>query len=192
MSNISDRFVVVLDANVLYPFRIRDTLLRFCEAGLFRARWSPTILSEWKTSLLFRKPELADSIDAQLAAMETAFPEGLVTGYEDLIPSITLPDPDDRHVVAAAIVADAEHIITENMKDFPQDLLSKYGIEAVAPDDFLSSTFELYSATAAQALRKMRRDYKNPAMDRSAFLNDMQKCGLPKLVSLAKEHIDAI
>ena len=75
MRSVSDRFVVVLDANVLYPFRVRDALLRFAEAGLFRARWSPAILDEWRHSLLARRPELSASIDAQIAAMRRAFPE---------------------------------------------------------------------------------------------------------------------
>lgn len=192
MTDVSDRFVVVLDANVLYPFRVRDALLRFCEAGLFRARWSPTILEEWKTRLLFRKPGLEDSINSQIEAMMVAFPEALVTEYENLIPAITLSDPDDRHVVAAAIAADAEHIVTENLKDFPAASISKYGIEAVSADDFLTSTYELYPAQAIAALRKMRREYRNPAMERGEFLTDLQKSGLPKLVSLAKEQIDAL
>ncbi len=67
MRCIADRFVVILDANVLYPFRVRDALLRFAEAGLFRARWSPTILDEWRRNLLKRRPELQDSIDQQTA-----------------------------------------------------------------------------------------------------------------------------
>jgi len=76
---IADRFVVVLDANVLFPFRVRDALLRFAEQGLFRARWSKDILQEWETRLLELKPHLRESIESQLAAMERAFPEALVS-----------------------------------------------------------------------------------------------------------------
>ena len=123
---------------------MKDALLRFCEAGLFRARWSEHILNEWKRALLSRRPEFEESINSQITAMGTAFPEACVTGYEDIIESIKLPDPDGRHVVAAAIRAGAEHIITENLKDFPADCISRYGIEAVSADDFLASTFELY------------------------------------------------
>ena len=79
MRCIADRFVVVLDANVLYPFRVRDALLRFAEAGLFRARWSPTILDEWRRNLIAQKPGYEASMDAQIAAMRIAFPEGCVT-----------------------------------------------------------------------------------------------------------------
>ena len=79
MRCLADRFVVVLDANVLYPFRIRDALLRFAEAGLFRARWSPAIIDEWRRNLVAQQPEFEASIDAQIAAMRIAFPEGCVT-----------------------------------------------------------------------------------------------------------------
>lgn len=192
MSHVADRFVVILDANVLYPFRMKDALLRFCEAGLFRARWSETIINEWKQSLISKRPDFLDSINSQSDAMERAFPEACVSGYEDLIDSIVLPDPDDRHVVAAAIIADAEHIITENLKDFPPDCIEKYGIEAVSADDFLTSTFELYPGPATSALRKMRQSYKKPIMGPSEFLYDLQLKAMPKLASLARKNIDII
>lgn len=192
MSDVADRFVVVLDANVLYPFRMRDALLHFAEAGLFRARWSKMILEEWRSALLELKPQLKDSVDSQLRAMAEAFPEACVEGFDDLIDVINLPDPKDRHVVAAAIVADAEHIITENIKDFPSASISIYGIEVVTADEFLASTFELYPAPATTALRAMRRNYANPPMNAGEFIFDLQVKGMPKLASLLKQHIDVI
>ena len=192
MNCIADRFVVVLDANVLYPFRIRDALLRFAEAGLFRARWSARIQAEWKAALLRRKPDAEASLNAQIAAMRRAFPEACVKGADGLIESLTLPDPDDRHVLATAIRAGAEHIVTENLRDFPEDELQQYGITAVSADDFLSSTFELYPAEALAAVRTMRAEYKNPALSTDAFIFDLQAKGLPKLASLLKPHIDLL
>jgi len=97
--HIADRFVVVLDANVLFPFRKRDVLLRFYHAGLFRARWSEEILDEWTRNLLALKPHLEDSIRAQQAAMCDHFPEALVMGHDPLVGALDLPDPDDRHVL---------------------------------------------------------------------------------------------
>ena len=85
MSDIADRFVVILDANVLYPFRVRDTLLRFAEAGLFRAHWSPTIMVGWTRNLLDKRPDMEPSIRSQITAMERAFPESCVSGAESLI-----------------------------------------------------------------------------------------------------------
>lgn len=192
MRCIADRFVVILDANVLYPFRVRDALLRFAEAGLFRARWSPTILDEWRRNLLKRRPGLQDSIDQQIAAMHRAFPEGCVHGADALIPSLTLPDPDDRHVLAAAIRAGAEHIVTENLRDFPNEHLQQYGISAVSADDFLASTFELYPSEGLAAMRAMRKEYRKPPYSPGEFIFDLQAKGLPKLASMLKESIDIL
>ncbi len=192
MSHVADRFVVVLDANVLWPFRTRDALLRFGQAGLFRPRWSEAILDEWVRTLLASKPHLEASISSQRTAMNRAFEEGMVTGWEPLVSGITLPDPDDRHVVAAAIRAGAEHIVTENLRDFPPTMLEPLGLEPVRADDFLAATFELYPAEATGALRTMRRAYQNPAMKPAEFVFDLQASGLPKLASLAKEHVDVL
>ena len=192
MRLIADRFVVLLDANALYPFWMRDSLLRFAEAGLFRARWSAHILEEWREALLRSKPQLASSIDSQIAAMARAFPEACIQGYDDLIQSLNLPDPDDRHVLAAAIVAGAEHIVTQNIKDFPPEALGLYGLEAVTADDFLASVFELYPTEALAALSAMRRGYKNPPYERGAFILELQTIGLAKLAFMAKQSIDML
>ena len=192
MAYIADRFVVILDANVLWPFRTRDALLRFGEAGLFRPRWSEAILDEWVRTLTAAKPHLTESIQSQRAAMARTFEEGLVEGWEPFEKVIDLPDPDDRHVAAAAVRAGAEHIVTENLKDFPRSILEPLGIEAVRADDFLAATFELYPAEATRALRTMRRAYRNPKMDALTFVLDLQGSGLPKLASLAKEQVDVL
>jgi predicted nucleic acid-binding protein len=189
---VADRFVVVLDANVLYPFRVRDALLRFAEAGLFRARWSRKIMAEWKTSLLERRPDLQASIESQIAAMDRAFPESYVHGAGSLIDGLDLPDPDDRHVLATAIRAGAEHIVTENLRDFPDEKLEPFGVTAVSADDFLASTFQLYPAEALAAMRTMRREYASPSLTPGDFIFDLQAKGLPKLASMLKENIDVL
>ena len=190
MSNVADRFVVVLDANVLYPYTKRDALLRFAEAGLFRARWSTKILDEWTRNILRNKPELEQSIKSQVDAMTEAFPEACVDGGEELIRALDLPDPDDRHVLASAIVVGAEQIVTDNLKDFPENKLDEYGITAVSADDFLSSTFELYEAEALKAIRKMRIDYNNPPFTQSEFIIHLQSNGLPQLAAMLKPYIE--
>ncbi|MBV1690437.1 PIN domain-containing protein [Novosphingobium sp. G106] len=192
MRCVADRFVVVLDANVLYPFRVRDALLRFAEAGLFRARWSPRIIDEWTRNLLAHRPDFKLSINQQVAAMTLAFPEACVDGADSLIDGLDLPDPDDRHVLATAIRTGAEHIITENLRDFPDDRLAPFGITAVSADDFLSSTFELYPAEALAAMRLMRRDYRKPPFTPGEFIFDLQTKGMPKLASMLKENIDVL
>ena len=192
MRHVADRFVVFLDANVLYPFRMRDALFRFAEAGLFRARWSQDVIEEWRGALIRNKPQLRESVERQVLAMNAAFPEACVTGYDSLIQALHLPDADDRHVLAAAIVADAEHIVTENLKDFPPQALDPFGISAVTADDFLESTFEAHTPDAVAALRTMRRAYSAPPMTPREFIFDLQTRGLPKTASRLKLHMDVL
>lgn len=188
MKHITDGFVVILDANVLFPFRKRDVLLRFYRSGLFQARWSEQIIDEWTRNLLAARPELKTSIQSQLQAMGNAFPDALVTGHEPLIDGLDLPDPDDRHVLAAAIRCGAQHIITENLKDFPNSVLSQFSTEAIGADEFLARTFELYPTEAVETLRTMRASYRKPPFTPSEFVLDLTAKGLPKLASLLRPH----
>ncbi|WP_417490942.1 PIN domain-containing protein [Maricaulis sp.] len=192
MIDVADRFVIILDANVLYPFRVRDALLRFNEAGLFRARWSKDILDEWENALLRTRPQHRQSVTEQRQAMREAFAEAWVDGYQALIPALTLPDENDCHVLAAAIRAGAQHIVTENLKDFPDGALAPFGIEAISADAILANTFSLYPAESAAALARMRRAYKRPPMTAVVFLDDLTRAGLPKLALLAREFVDTI
>lgn len=183
MSHLADRFVVLLDANVLYPFRKRDVLLRFYEAGLFRARWTDEILSEWTRNLLSSRPDLESSINAQRERLSEVFSEALVTGYEHIKAGLSLPDKDDIHVLAAAIQCGAQHIITDNIRDFPEMALEPYDIEAIEADEFLTRTFELYTAEAMAVLRELRTHYSNPAFTPSEFVLDLTAKGMPKLAA---------
>lgn len=183
MSHLADRFVVLLDANVLYPFRKRDVLLRFYESGLFRARWTDEIISEWTGSLLEKRPDLANSISAQREKLEAVFPDALVTGYEHICEGLSLPDPGDLHVLAAAIQCGAQHIVTENIRDFPHEALEPFDIEAIEADEFLARTFDLYTAEAMAVLRELREHYSKPAFTPSEFVLDLTAKGLPKLAA---------
>ncbi|NBC14297.1 MAG: PIN domain-containing protein [Gammaproteobacteria bacterium] len=188
MRHLADRFVVVLDANVLFPFRKRDVLLHFYHAGLFRARWTAQILDEWTEKLLEQKPSLEASIRSQQQAMEEHFPEALVSGYEALIDGLALPDPNDRHVLAAAIQCGAQHIVTENLRDFPETRLAGFDVEAIGCDEFLSRTFDLYVSEALVVLKQVRALYRNPAFTPSEFVLDLTASGLPKLAARLREH----
>jgi hypothetical protein len=192
VTEVADRFVVVLDANVLYPFRVRDVLLRFAEAGLFRARWSRQILEEWASNLLAEKPHLEDSVRLQREAMARAFPEAMIEGHEALIPALTLPDENDRHVLAAAIRVGAHHIVTENLRDFPGEALEPYGIEVVSADAFVSATYELYPTQATAALRKMRLVYKKPPMSANDLIMDLMRVRLPLTAAIARREIELL
>lgn len=190
MSHIANPFVVVLDANVLYPFRTRDVLFTFAQQGLFRARFTTDIINEWTRSLISNKPELEESVQQQASIVAEVFDECYVEGYEPLIDGLSLPDQDDRHVLAAAIKCSAQIIVTENRRDFPADILEQYGIEALGADDMLANTFDLFPIDGARALRTVRKRYDNPPFTPSEFLLDLTKCGMPKLAAMARKGIE--
>lgn len=117
--------VVIYDACVLFPAPLRDLLLRLAERGLVRARWSGEILNECFRNILAKRPDLSmKALSRTRALMNTAFPDALITDYEKLAHGVNLPDPNDRHVVAAAMKADARVIVTFNLRDFPDRALS--------------------------------------------------------------------
>ena len=122
----------VYDANILYPAPLRDLFIRLAQAGLVRARWTETIHDEWIRNLLKDNPHLSpERLARTRSLMNDAVRDCLVTDYDDLIASLSLPDPDDRHVLAAAIRAGAAAIVTYNLKDFPTEILARFDIETL-------------------------------------------------------------
>src|SRR5260370_1154295 len=110
----------VYDANVLYPASVRDLLLRLTEAGLVAPRWTNQILDEMTEALLRNHEHLERaSLDRTRRLMCEAVPDCLIEGYEYLVAELDLPDPNDRHVLAAAIHAEVDQIVTANLSDFP-------------------------------------------------------------------------
>ncbi|WP_299831990.1 PIN domain-containing protein [uncultured Roseobacter sp.] len=190
MSFVANPFVVVLDANVLFPFRVRDVLLTFTQEGLFRARVTDEILDEWTRNLIRLKPHLEKSVRQQEAVIRSTFEECFVTGHQPLMAGLKLPDPDDRHVLAAAIRCSAQVIVTENHKDFPSEVLDEYGVERLGADDMLANTYDLFPSGGARALRRVRKRYDNPAMSPSEFLLDLTRHGLSKLAAQARADIE--
>lgn len=116
----------------------------------------------------------------------------LVTGYETLIHAITLPDPDDRHVLAAAICAGADLIVTFNLRDFPERDLKPYGIEARHPDDFLTSLLDLASTIVCAAAKRHRASLKNPPKDVDEYLATLEAQGLAQTVSSLRRFAELI
>jgi predicted nucleic acid-binding protein len=153
-------FKVVLDACVIYPFLIRDVLLEAAAKDCYQVCWSEMILDEAFRNLI-KNGRITEEKAARLAAtMRRAFPDAQVTEYEDLIPSMQ-NDEKDRHVVAAAVKAGAQVIVTANMRDF-RKLPS--GVEAQTPDDFLSNLFDLQPSRMIGVLETIARRYQTPPM----------------------------
>jgi predicted nucleic acid-binding protein len=146
---------VFLDANVLYSAGLRDLLIRLALHDLFRIKWSDRVHEEWMRNLLAKRPDLIpEKLERTRRLMVDGVPDSLVKDYEPLIEHITLPDPDDRHVLAAAITGQASVILTFNLKDFPQSLLRPYKIEAQHPDKFLCRLLRLKPDPVCTALRQ--------------------------------------
>ena len=188
----SSRYTVILDANVLYPQLLRDTLLSLAGENLYQARWSATINDEWVRNLAKNKPEIADRLPAVVKLMCDSVPDCLVTHYEKLAGSIDLPDPDDRHVVAAAIVGHADAIVTFNMKDFPSAVLQLYGIEVQHPDEFVVNQLQLQKIQALSAIKKMRARWTNPARSAQELITAFELRGLPLTADLLREAVALI
>ena len=113
-------FIVVYDANVLYPNTLRDLLIRISQAGLVQAKWTNEILDEMLRALNRNRPDIPpDKLDRLRQLMNGAVRDSLVSGHEALIEGLKLPDPADRHVLAAAIKAGAQVIATGNLRHFP-------------------------------------------------------------------------
>jgi predicted nucleic acid-binding protein len=156
------RYAVVLDACVLVPIALADTLLRIAEKGLYRPLWSDRILGETEAAI----EEIHPGIDVQkrFTDMREVFEDALVTGWEGLEAGISLPDRDDQHVVAAAIRAGAQAIVTFNVKDFPETTLSTLDMEAVHPDDFLLDQLDLSPPTILQVVREQAAHTRQPRL----------------------------
>lgn len=183
-------FTVIYDACVLYPAALRDFLMQLGLSGLFRARWSPDIHDEWKRNLLMNRPDLTkEQVDRTSALMDQAIPDSLVEGYEDIVAGLTLPDPNDRHVLAAAIHCGASVIVTFNERDFPAEALAPNGIQCLHPDKFVGALLELDTEAVALAARRQRARLQNPPIDADQYLHYLRKQGLPKTsAALAALH----
>lgn len=189
----TSRYTVVLDACVLYPAPVRDILLSLAHQGLFRARWTQTINDEWLRNVIIDRPELNPAnLEATVKQMAQAIPDALIVGYEKFASTIELPDPDDRHVVAAALVGHADAIVTFNLRDFPSRVLEPLGLEAQHPDDFVVNQLHLSLTEALKAVKAQRLRLQNPAQLPSQLLNTFERCGLPQTASLLAENIELI
>jgi predicted nucleic acid-binding protein len=146
-------FRVVLDANVLFPFTLRDTLLRAAEAGVYQLYWSDAILDEVQRNLVRQGVATAEQAGRLISTMKAAFPESLVTGHEAMIDSMP-NESKDRHVVAATVKAGAQVIVTNNLKDFAT---LPDGIEAQSADEFLCNVLDLDPEGTRGYVSKHRR-----------------------------------
>jgi predicted nucleic acid-binding protein len=178
----------VIDACVLYSAPVRDLLIRLAQEGLIQARWTAEIHDEWIRNLLKNKPNIArERLERTRSLMDAAVRGCLVTDYAGLVDSLTLPDPDDRHVLAATIQSGARVIVTYNLSDFPADALATYGIEAQRPDEFIAHLLDVDPDAVIVAAKRQREGLKKPAMTVDEFLANLEQQGLLRTVAVLRK-----
>jgi predicted nucleic acid-binding protein len=156
--------IVLLDACVLLPMIPCDILLEVAEAGLFEPRWSDAILAEVERNLIAKFGVPLPKAAKRINQMNTAFPLASVAGWQALETKM-LNHPKDRHVLAAAVSAKADMIVTFNLRDFPPQALTPHAIDAVHPDAFLSELLAVDPQIVLTAVERKRASYRNPPVD---------------------------
>lgn len=179
----SVKFTCVLDTNIIYPIVIRDLLLWFAHYDLFTPKWSAHIVDELQ-EVMERKGFGEPEISASVAVINEAFPDALVSKYEPLIETLTLKDVKDRHVMAAAIKTNANLIVTNNLRDFPDEYLSTFGLKAKSADDFLTDIIDLNHDRGLEAFKEMVSHKKNPDMDEYEVLDALRRNKLTDTANL--------
>ena len=186
-----NRYAAIIDACVLGGGLKRNIILSLAEAGLFRPHWSERILDETEKAILAISKGSANSV-RQRQAIERAFPEAIVHATTNAGLSGLLPDPDDEHVLAAAIAARCDTLVTDNLKDFPQAILDRWGVEVMSPDDFISNAMDLDHAVAIGALRNMRARLKDPKFTVSALVLKLEGQGLLQTADFLRAYENLI
>ena len=183
--------IAVYDACVLHSAPVRDLLLRLAVAGIVRARWSERILDECFESIRRVRPDLPPERLARTRDLiNRAVPDCLIGGYERLVKGLSLPDPDDRHVLAAGIRARAQVIVTFNLADFPESELARFGIVARHPDEFVSGLLDVDPDGVCTAVREQASALRNPPQSVAQLLDTLHVCGLPRSAARLREVLD--
>ena len=177
--------IAVIDANILVPNVLRDVFVSLAFERVYAARWTEHIHEEWTRNVVKLRPDIAPSAMQKVRQLMDANVENsLVVGYEPLIETLSLPDPNDRHVLAAAIVAGAKFIVTNNLKDFPAAVLDLYGVQTRKPDAFLCDLWPDNAPEIIAALNGQRARLRSPALSSHEFLQALKRQGLAQFADV--------
>jgi predicted nucleic acid-binding protein len=183
----------IIDACVLYSAPVRDLFIRLDQAGLIQCRWTVEIHDEWMRNVLRNNPKITrERLERTRTLMDGAVRDCLVTDYADLIDSLSLPDPNDRHVLAAAIRAGADLLVTYNLADFPTDALNPRGIEPKHPDELIAQSIESALDSVCAAIKQQRESLKNPPRTVEEFLATLDQQGLAQTAKELRSYADKI
>ena len=183
----------VLDACVLYSAFLRDLFMRLAAAFVFQPKWTARIHEEWTRNVLRNRPDLTPAqLERTRALMDRWGGDWEAEGYERLVPALTLPDPDDRHVLAAAIASEAATIVTFNLADFPASALAPHGVRALHPDTFLLELLDATPDAFVAALRSHRTALRNPPRSPDQYLAQFVANDLPAIAARLREWTESI
>jgi predicted nucleic acid-binding protein len=173
-------FIVIYDANVLYPNTLRDLLIRIAQQPhLVQAKWTDQIIDEMLRALQKNRPDITEEKAARLRELiNGAVRDCLVTGYQPLIEALDLPDPDDRHVLAAAIKVNAQLIVTRNLKDFPSKTLAHWDIRPKSPDNFVRDVMDFDSQAVWACVQQIVDSRTKRPVTIDDVLGELQRDGL--------------
>lgn len=177
---------------MLYSAPLRDALMRLALTDLFRLRWTDRIHAEWMRHLVADGRITQASAEHLRDLMDQHARDAKVEGYEALVEAIVLPDPDDRHVLAAAIHCGADAIVTFNMEDFPVDVLASHRLDVIHPDDFICYQIDLAPGRCVAALRAQRMALRRPPYGVDQFLDILLRQRLPQTVERLREFEDLL
>lgn len=182
-------FTAFFDANVLYPFQLRDLIMRLALRDLFRAKWSAAVHDEWIAAVQRNNPDISPAkLQQTRGLMDAHARDALVSGYDYLLEPFAklLPDPTDAHVLAAAAHGRADVIVTANVRDFPAEVLDRFQLHAQHPDEFIAHLIDLDTARAISAVHDARQALLNPPRSVDEFLSLLERAGLPQTVALLR------
>jgi predicted nucleic acid-binding protein len=185
-------FPVFLDTNTLFSATLCDTLLRIAEERAYRPHWSTEVLDELAGALVREAGMTRAQVQHRLTQMRLAFPDAEVVGYQGLVSAMTC-HPKDRHVLAAAVHARCEVLVTFNLRDFPREATGAFNIVVLSPDAFLLDQLDLYPARVGRALVQQVRDAANPPLTMGTLLGRLSRAGAPAFAEEARRHeFDAV
>ncbi|SRR5579885_3345190 len=182
-------YTVILDSSVLVPGFLSNFLLWMADADLFRVKWTDDIHQEWMRGRRERYGHAQAVLDARRKVMDEGFPDSLVTDYDSLVDGLSLPDKDDRHVLAAAIKCGANAIVTSNLRHFPAHLLAPFNLAAISQDDFVLDQIYLTTGTPQIVATAIIRHKKSLSKTRTTWRQYFDTMGKPG-VGLQKTHAE--
>lgn len=180
--------IAILDANILYSARLRDFFVWLALENAYQAHWTPTITAEWTRNLLQKRPEIAlENLERTQRLMDKALPNALLENIPSL--DVVLPDPNDTHVLEAAVYAKAAFIVTHNLRDFPDSILKPYLVKAISPDDFIWQIVEYTPKLVLNAIQLQQANLQRPQISMNEMLMQLETQGLVKVATWLRDKL---